>query len=87
MDIGDGWMVDEADPDVGIFGDFVFHNECPDVMENDGEPFTPDHQTFMQDDTKLRLVNIQEVYTCPCGAVKVLTSQEPAEWFEEPRHD
>lgn len=87
MDIGDGWFVDEADPDVGLFGDFVYHEDCDEWDDDKDGPADVTHTTTITASAVLGVVDVTDLFTCACGATKTMTTQEPADDFEEPRHD
>lgn len=83
--LGDDWTVDEADPDVGIFGDSVYHECAGNDAADDPEPATAD-SAYRLDEIHPDLVVEVTTYTCPtCKATATLTSQWPRHMFEEPR--
>lgn len=86
MDIGEGWFVDEADPTVGQFTDYVYH-DCERWDEEAERPAEVVHDVTITPSAVLGVVDVTDIYTCACGATKVMTIQEPADDFEEPRHE
>lgn len=75
----DLWAFEEADPDVGIFGESVVH--C--CTANRDEEEAAREESLRS--TGTGEVVVTTTYTCACGATTSFDSTYPAEWFEEPR--
>ncbi len=75
---GHGWSFEGPDPEVGLFGDTVVHEDCPLwTIYPDGPPVT--ESTMILDHPEIEgLLNITVTYTCRCAAQTACTSQEPA---------
>lgn len=76
----EGWFIDEADPDVGIFGDAVIHEACAENVE--GDAATIDVAIRDEGDD----VVLTTTFTCPaCSGTTSYDERQPREWFEEGR--
>jgi hypothetical protein len=76
------WEFDTADPDVGIFGDAVYH-----MCEDEPQPATITNVRHYPAITP-GIVNEQTTLECPdCGATTSTVDQYPAAWFAEPGHE
>jgi hypothetical protein len=76
----DLWAFEEADPDVGIFGESVVH--CCGANPDEDEAAREESLRPSHDGT----VVVTTTYTCTaCGATRAFDNIYPAEWFEEPR--
>ena len=74
------WVFEEADPDVGIFGESIVHT-C--TANEDFAEATND--VDIRADIDPRMVRVVTTYTCPAdGATTEVVEQCPAAWFEEP---
>src|SRR3954471_5789265 len=77
----DSWVIECADPEVGIFGDSIVH-AC-DANVEDAEDATP--EVAMRDSADGTMVECTTTFTCPrCGATYVVVDCWPAEMFTEP---
>lgn len=86
-DLGNGWHVEEADRTTGQYTDAVYHEDCRLWDDDAGAPAPVVQDTSTRPDNRPGLVTILDTYTCACGAVKVLTSQEPGGYYEEDNRD
>jgi hypothetical protein len=76
----DLWQYNEADPDVGIFGESVVHC-CADNRDEDEAIRAESLRS-----TETGEVVVTTTYICQvCAATTAFDNTYPAEWFEEPR--
>jgi hypothetical protein len=75
------FVIEEADPEVGIFGDSIVH-PC---AANDEYAEATNDVTIRPDVSDPRMVQVITVFSCPaCAETMTVIEQNPAEWFEEP---
>jgi hypothetical protein len=78
--MNENWIIEEADPDVGIFGDSIVH-AC--AANEDFAEATTD-VAIRVDVADARMVVVTTTFTCPaCGDTESIAEQNPRDWFEE----
>ena len=73
VDPNEGWSFEGPDPEVGIFGDRVVHEDCPVDVE---EAEVTDVATFRS--TGDGYLEVTRVFTCTCGATTRTVDTYPA---------
>jgi len=74
------WTFEPADPEVGIFGEAVYHEPCQDG----DEPVEAVEQPASVVPDGRHWVKITRTFRCPCGAEVQAVEQYPARDFAEP---
>jgi len=74
-----GWTIEEADPDVGIFGESVVHDCDENYAQDDPQDATPEVAMRAEGEQ----VVVTTTFTCPaCSATTSFEERMPKEWFE-----
>lgn len=77
--IPEGWAIEGADPSVGIFGEFIYHDDCPAGDVEDAEASTaPDGERWYDGERWNRNVHWRERWKCRACGVEVVV--ERMEW-------
>jgi hypothetical protein len=77
----DEWVIECADPEVGIFSDSIVHECDENFSQSDPQDATAD-VTMRTSATDPRMVDVTTTFTCPaCTATYVIVEQNPIEWF------
>ncbi len=72
-----GWAVEPEDRSVGIFGDFIWHDSCPNPQDDISEAVVDDQPLYHVGSGANRTMRVIRTFTCQdCAAIEYMEYDE-----------